>query len=85
MTKVLSAAGLPKSTLDLIAPIVDTCRACRDWANPLSRSVASSAINMTFNETVQCDLCFYKAFIIFTLSTWPLDGMPPLKLQIKMR
>ena len=65
MTKVLSAAGLPKSTLDLIAPIVDTCRACRDWANPLSRSIASSVLSMTFNETIQCDLCFYKAFIIF--------------------
>jgi hypothetical protein len=65
MNRLLSAAGCPNTTLQLIPEIVDTCRACRLWHQPLSRPVGSSNMALNFNEQVQCDLLFYLTHIVF--------------------
>lgn len=65
MHKLLERAGCPKTALDLIKPICDTCAACRAWAKPLPESVASLEMADTFNQQVEYDLLFIYKFIIF--------------------
>ena len=67
MTRLLERAGLPKAVLDMIPDIVETCAACRKWAKPLPRSIASIQLAGQFNEQVECDLLFYEEFIVFHL------------------
>jgi hypothetical protein len=64
MTRVLTAAGLPKSVLDIVPDVVDTCRECRAWQKPERKTVASIRMSTKFNEHVEMDLLFYKDFIV---------------------
>ena len=65
MRKTLQAVGTQSSTLDMITGIVKTCRQCRAWMSPGSATVSSITLPERFNQHVECDLMFYKAFIIF--------------------
>eukprot|EP00971_Amphidinium_carterae_P226604 4494436-Amphidinium_carterae.2 len=37
MRQIMSSAGLPRSTLDEIGPVVDSCSICRSWKRPHAR------------------------------------------------
>ena len=65
MLKMLTTAGLPKNILDMVPDIVDTCRECRIWQRPGKETQVSISVPTTFNEQVECDLMFYKKYIIF--------------------
>ena len=64
MIRILSLAGLPKSVTDQIKPIVDTCRACRDWFRPAATNMSTLRMSTKFNEYVQCDLLFVGDLVI---------------------
>ena len=64
MRDILSAAGVPDSTCDLVGPIVDACHVCRLWQRPGKRSIALSRLTTTFNDIVQIDLLFVNKWII---------------------
>ena len=59
MTRLLRQAGVPQEKLDLIPPIVETCRVCRMWTRPGVDSVPSVRVIVGFNEEVEGDLIFY--------------------------
>ena len=65
---LLKHAGAAQAVLDLIHQIVDTCNVCRKWAKPQPDSVASTALPERFNDQVECDLMFYKKYIILHLA-----------------
>ena len=67
MTRLLDRAGVPKQILDMILPIVQTCRACRAWAKPAPLNVATIDLPDSFNQSVECDIMFYKKYKIFHL------------------
>ena len=48
--------GIPKATLDLIDGMVDTCRICRFWTQPI---IPSSRIVTGFNVEADGDWVFY--------------------------
>jgi len=58
MRDVLSAAGLPKSVIDQVQPVVDTCSVCRTWQRHGDKPQASLHMTQDFNEGVQLDLLF---------------------------
>ena len=64
LTAILATAGLPKSVLDLVPSVVDSCHVCRQWQKPTSRSVSSNRLAQQFNEVVQIDLLFIEDKII---------------------
>ena len=59
MTKLLHAAGAPKDVIDMVGPIVDTCRICRTWAKPTA-CIASGRLITAFNEEVEGDIVFVR-------------------------
>ena len=65
MRQILSAVGIDNARLDMIKPIVDTCRECRAWQRPGNTVVASVSLPTRFNEEGECDLMFYKNYIAF--------------------
>ena len=67
MRRLLSAAGVPEATLELIPAIVDTCRVCRMWARPGPRNITSVTLHTKFNDAVQFDLLFHGKHIIVHL------------------
>eukprot|EP00974_Lingulodinium_polyedra_P084726 8202279-Lingulodinium_polyedra.AAC.1 len=67
MTHILSAAGVPQTTLHLVPQMVDTCRTCRMWAEPGPKAIATATLCVRFNERVQCDLLFYEQYIVFNM------------------
>ena len=67
MRRVLSAAGLSAQVLNEIANIVDTCRECRMWSRPANETIPTLRMSTKFNEHVECDLLFYREFVIFHL------------------
>ena len=67
MISVLKAAGVSSSVLQLVAPIVETCKICRAWQRPGHRSITTTRMSEKFNEIVQCDLVFVEEFIILHL------------------
>ena len=60
MLDLLTKAGLPKETLDMIPAIVDTCRVCREWSSVAPRAMTSAKIVEHFNEAVQFDIVFWR-------------------------
>ena len=60
MNIFLDTVGVKQEVLDLIPQIVDTCRICRQWAQPGPANVCSVDIPDTFNAQVECDLLFVK-------------------------
>jgi len=67
MKRILNQAGQPKHVIDLVDSIVETCAICRTWSKPLPTSVATLSVSTAFNEQVECDLLFYKKYIILHL------------------
>ena len=67
MLKLLKRAGIPNQILDLIPPIVQTCKVCRNWQQHGPANVTSINIADKFNEQVECDLMFFKGYIFFHL------------------
>ena len=68
MRRLLSAASVPESTLQLLHPIVDTCRVCRQWARPGPRNINSLSLHTRFNDAVQVDLMFYRDWTVFMMA-----------------
>ena len=60
MVRLLKTAGFPKSTLDIVPSINDTCRVCRHWSRPTPDAQASSRMVVGFNVEVEGDLMFVK-------------------------
>eukprot|EP00974_Lingulodinium_polyedra_P026172 2526392-Lingulodinium_polyedra.AAC.1 len=54
MTHILSAAGVPHTALQLVPQNVDTYRACRMWAKPGPKAIATATLSVRFNERTQC-------------------------------
>ena len=67
MTHMLTAVGVPQATIDMVPQIVETCRACRMWARPGPRAVATATLSTQFNERVQCDLLFFETYAVFNM------------------
>eukprot|EP00974_Lingulodinium_polyedra_P047228 4529741-Lingulodinium_polyedra.AAC.1 len=67
MTHIFSAAGAPRTTLQLVPQTVETCRACRMWSKPGPKAIATATLSVRFNERVQCDLLFYEQYIVFNM------------------
>ena len=64
MTRILSLAGAPKSALNMIGAIIDTCRQCRQWTRPNPDSMASARIVVGFNIEVEGDILFVKVTVM---------------------
>ena len=64
MRRLLAAAGVPDSTLNLLPAIIDTCRVCRMWQRPGPRNMTSVTLHTKFNDAVQIDLLFHGKHII---------------------
>ena len=64
MVRILRHAGIETRITDMVPPIVDTCRACRAWARPEPRNMASMRLATRFNEYVQVDLLFVGDLIV---------------------
>ncbi|MCS5670999.1 MAG: hypothetical protein NZ577_03985, partial [Vicinamibacterales bacterium] len=58
MKSLFEAAGVPTDVIDLIQPIIGTCKICRMWVRPGNKSIATYRISVRFNETLQFDLLF---------------------------
>ena len=65
MRAILQAAGLDTVRLDMIKPVVDTCRECRVWERPGNSTMPSVSLPTRFNQECECDLLFYKRHIAF--------------------
>ena len=64
MESLLRAAGLPKSVLNAVGAVTDTCRVCRLWKRPTSRPQATLRQSVHFNEAIQVDLLFVSNLIV---------------------
>lgn len=64
MTQLLKAAGIPRSAIDMIKPVVSCCRVCRAWQKPSNRSMHNSRLSEKFNDVIQFDLMFVEEHII---------------------
>ena len=53
MTRLLKHAGIPQDVLAMIPSIVQTCVACRNWAQPLPHTIASVELPEAFNQQVE--------------------------------
>ncbi len=67
MQNTLRAAGIPQAVRDLVPGILDTCKECRRWKPPAAETQVAMRISAKFNEHVECDLLFYRTFIVFHL------------------
>ena len=67
MGRLLSNAGVPDSTLNLLPCIIDTCRVCRMWARPGPRNITSATLHTKFNDAVQFDLFFHGRHVVVHL------------------
>ena len=65
MRVILKAVGLDEARLNLIKPIVDTCRECRAWAPKGNAILPSYNLALNFNDEGEMDLMFYKSHIAF--------------------
>ena len=65
MRHILSSAGLDNVRLDMIKPIVDTCRECRAWQKRGNVVMPSIEVTTKFNEKGETDLMFYKRKIAY--------------------
>jgi len=60
MTELLKQGGAPQKALNMVASVVDTCRACRNWTRPGPRSMTRTTLATHFNELVQWDIVFIR-------------------------
>ena len=60
MRRLLSAANVPKSILDLIVEVTDTCKVCRHWSRPSPDARPSCRMVIGFNIEIEGDLMFYR-------------------------
>eukprot|EP00974_Lingulodinium_polyedra_P116020 11157632-Lingulodinium_polyedra.AAC.1 len=67
MTHIISAAGVPQSTLQVVPQLVEARRACRVWSKPGPKAIATATFSVRFHERVQCDLLFYEQYIVFNM------------------
>ena len=58
MRDVLTAVGLPKSVIEQVQPVVDTCTVCRTWQRRGEKPQATLSMTTEFNEGVQVDVLF---------------------------
>ena len=65
MERVLHAAGVPLSTLQLIPDIIDTCRECRVWQPHGPKPTPTVELTMNQNEVIEADLMFVDQYIIW--------------------
>eukprot|EP00975_Prorocentrum_lima_P064531 12898113-Prorocentrum_lima.AAC.1 len=47
---ILAASGTPQSALKLIPQIIDTCRVCRQFKQPVPSSGATSSLTASLNH-----------------------------------
>eukprot|EP00974_Lingulodinium_polyedra_P074803 7248494-Lingulodinium_polyedra.AAC.1 len=47
---ILSVAGAPQTTLQHVPKIVETCRACRMWAKPGPKAMATATLSVRLYE-----------------------------------
>ncbi len=65
MRVILKAVGLDEVRLNMIKPIVDTCRECRAWAKKGNAILPSHSLSLNFLDEGEMDLMFYKTFTAF--------------------
>ena len=58
MTAIFKAAGVSQKTIDMVQPIVDSCKVCRQWAKPGYKHSTSTRLSTRFNECIQVDLLY---------------------------
>eukprot|EP00975_Prorocentrum_lima_P036146 7605112-Prorocentrum_lima.AAC.1 len=58
MHRILQAAGVKPTVLNLIPDIVDSCRMCRMCQRPPLSSAATPRLTTSFNDVAQHDLLF---------------------------
>jgi hypothetical protein len=84
MERILLAAGVPQATVALIPAIIDTCRECRAWQSPGHDPTPSVEIAVKQNDQCECDILFYKQYLIFHVldraDRWHAAGEIPDKL-----
>ena len=61
MQTILRNTGAPKSVLQQIPSIIDTCSICRGLAAPGNKTISTTRSVTRFNEVVQHDLLFANA------------------------
>ncbi len=83
MTNILKAAGVDSTTIAIIPSIVDTCKECRAWILPGNETIPSLKLSIKFNQHIECDLMFYKDYIIAFAAQH--DGTQRPKLPIDMK
>ena len=64
MKTILSKVGIQNDTLQLVQSVCDSCRICRAWKKPSSKSMTHLQQAEEFNHRVQCDLLFIGDYII---------------------
>ena len=61
--RMLERVGVADEVLKMIQEVTDTCKVCRQWANPCPSR--ASNIEAAVNVQVECDLIFIHKHIIF--------------------
>ena len=83
MRALLQSAGLPKTVLDQVQGVVDSCRVCRLWQSNGRNAVTSNRQSIEFNETIQIDLLFISELIILHMvceaTRWSAATIVPSK------
>ena len=64
MTRILSAAGLPKDVLEMVNDVVDTCKECKKWQRPTNETIVNALVSTAFNEHVEMALMYYKQHVL---------------------
>ena len=64
LVEILRLAGAPRSALQLVKDIVDTCRICRLWQRPPPKSMTTVRMAKDFNHIVQWDILFHRKIMI---------------------
>ena len=65
MQNLLDKVGVPDAILQLIPPIVQTCKVCREWARPQPENVTNINLPDGFNAEVEADILFAYNVRIF--------------------
>ena len=67
MKSLLNAANVPKEAISLVDEITNSCKICRLWQRPSTRSTHASRLSEQFNQCVQFDLLFVENMTIGVL------------------
>ena len=81
MKKLLNRAGVPSAVTDYCDTVVQTCRACREWAKPQPENVANVDLPDHFNQEVEADLMFHDGYTVFHMidrcTRWYMSVLVP--------